>query len=251
MIKVVLVDDQMACIKDLLVHLEIHEDIEVVGSYTDGIELLSVVDNLDVDLAFLDIEMPKIMGYDLAKVLIEKGIEVIFVTAYKDYILAALRMSAFDFLLKPVEASELTRSLSRLKERLSRKQKQELAEVLKSHIEKTSEVNTKIVISTADSYEVVRLESILYCKSENNYTWFYFSDGTKTLTSMSLKYIEQDLVGKGFIRVHQSYLVNGKHIKKFIKADGGSVVLSDGTTVHVSRRLKHRVLEHFEQHKLK
>ncbi len=198
------------------------------------------------DLVFLDIEMPTMNGFEMLQKVNPITFDVIFTTAYDEFAVKAFKVSALDYLLKPIDINELKRAV------LKFEQKQD-----KENDEATSSIRTEIIppsykkriaLTTSESLIFVDPENIIYCESSSNYTFFHLNTNEKKmLVAKTLKDVEEILVSYDFFRIHNSYLVNMKHIKEFVRGSGGYVVMSDGNHLTVSRTRKDEFFEMFSR----
>ena len=243
-IKAIIVDDEGNAIKNLKWEIEnFCPDIEVCDTFTNPEEAISAINYLKPDCVFLDIEMPEMDGFQLLSKLSYKNFDLIITTAYDNYAIKAFKANAIDYLLKPIDSDDLIRSIAKVK---ANKDKNtlgfELKNIIKSILPDT--VPQKISLPLAGKMLFVEPVEILYCKSDGNYTEIYFTNATKEVISKKIKDIEQLINVSVFFRVHNSYLVNTKHIKEFIKNEGSYLILIDGSNIPVSRAKKNELL-HF------
>jgi two-component system LytT family response regulator len=187
--------------------------------------------------------MPDGSGFKILEQLRDMNFEVIFTTAFDQFAIKAIKFSALDYLLKPIDPGELRAAVEKLEKRKAGIPSSENIDALLDNVNSPDEDPRKIVLSTAEKLHVIEIDNILRCESDNYYTHFYFTDGTKLLISKTLKENEQLLSHHNFIRPHKSHLVNVKYIKSFIKQEGGYIVMSDGSHVPVSRRKKEKIME--------
>jgi two-component system LytT family response regulator len=247
MIRVVLVDDEPQSCKSLAIKLKaIAEDIEIIGSFHHPDRAISGIRKLKPAVVFLDIEMPGMNGFQLLEKMEEFDFEVIFVTAYNEYMLNALRISALDYLLKPVDTKELTDSLLRLRKKISlhenslhtREQLALLGDTLKEqHAPKRLALATLQGIIFLKVNEIVRVEAL------SNYSTFYLISKQKIMVSKTLKEFEPVLTMQNFFRVNRSCIVNTDYIVKYKNEDGGILELQDGTEVGVGPHRKNELVE--------
>ena len=205
-------------------------------------EALVLIRNNDLDVVFLDVEMPFGNAFDLLDKVGDINFETIFVTAYNHYAIDALNAHASYYLMKPISIDELIKAVDYVTE-IKTKEDALQDQVL---IPKTNNVNGKITIPQQDGFEVINTSDILYCKADDNYTEIYLNTNKKKLVSKTLKYFEDALNDTNFARVHKSYLVNVNEIVKYVKGKGGSVVLSNGKEIMVSASKKSELLSYFK-----
>ncbi len=218
-------------------------DIEIVGEADNADEALKMITNLHPDLVFLDIEMPGKTGLDLLQELqgnIDFGI--IFTTAYDHYAIEAIRYSAHDYLLKPVNKEDLIKSVNRF---LQNKNKEKLSrEKINTLISNMSmDARKKIAIPDQEGYIFVYLDEIIKLVSDGSYTHIYLTNHSKIVSSRPLGEYEGLLNPDVFMRVHRSYIINLDHVKRYVKGDEGYVILTDDSQVEISRRKKIEFLE--------
>ena len=244
--KIVIIDDESGARKTISA---------IIKNYTKEFDIVAEADDVDSgvlaiiknkpDIVMLDINLSSGTGFDILKQLPETNFKLIFITAYNEYAIKAIKYSAFDYILKPVDASELIQTLNKIdktsKENFTGSQ-------LKTFFENVSEnKKKKIILKTSESIYIVDVDNVVYCKSDNNYTEFYLSDGKKILVSNTLKHYETTLNKNIFVRTHQSYLVNTQHIITYKKRDGGYLVLSNNHQIPVSASKKQLVFNAIEK----
>lgn len=232
MIRTVIIDDEANARISLRALLMENSSIEIAGEafcVADGVELIRMT---KPDLVFLDVQMPDGTGFDLLEKLDEISFKVIFVSAYDHFAVTAFKFSALDYLQKPVDSEELKQALVKFS-KPDNNQPAKIKVLLgnKSGIE-------KIVLPSQDELIFVKVDDIVRCESDNNYTCFYFQSGERILVSRTLKDYEELLEPLGFFRIHKSSLINLRYLKKYKKGEGGMVTLEDGTQLEVSRRRK-------------
>ena len=238
MIKAIILDDEKHSVATLAWKIEkFCPDVEVVKQFTDPVEALEYLQKNPPDLLFLDIEMPRLNGFEVLEELGDKvSFDVIFTTAYDEFGIRAVKASALDYLLKPVQNQELKAAIEKYK----LKSGKQMETLFSSQQE--SKPN-KIALATKESIEFVRPEEIILCSSDSNYTMIYLTNNRKKLISRTLKDVEQWLTPHGFYRAHHSHLVNLQHIKEYVRADGGYLMLSNGKTLPVARNRKDELLK--------
>lgn len=215
-------------------------DVDVKGEAANVEEALILIRNNELDLVFLDVEMPYGNAFDLLDKVGDRRFETVFVTAYNDYAIDALNAHASFYLLKPISIDKLIEAVdyvSEIKEKENSLQNSVLQPVL-------THVTGKITIPQQHGFEVLQIEDILYCQADDNYTRIFMKEGKK-LVSKTLKYFEEMLSDSGFARVHKSYLVNVNAVVEYRKGKGGSVVLSSGKQIMVSPARKKDLLAFF------
>ena len=239
--KVVIVDDDKKICRFISGFIaDNFSDISVVDITHDIESGYHAINKYSPNLLFLDIRLPDGMGFDLLKKLEPIDFKVIFITAYDEYAIKAIKFSALDYLLKPVGAEDLKEAIDKAEKLVIKELNTQLG-VLEDDMR--SGGNKKIILKTFENIYLVKVSDIIYCKAEDNYTEFHLLDAVKILVSQTLKEYEEILSDFGFFRVHQSYLINLVHISRFEKAEGGSVILTDDHKVPVASRKKDQVLE--------
>ncbi|TDB58670.1 LytR/AlgR family response regulator transcription factor [Arundinibacter roseus] len=237
--KAILVDDEVHCTESLAILLRQYcPHVDVVGKYNRAEEALAVLNESTFDVLFLDIEMPVYNGFDILNRLTNKSFEVIFTTAYDQFAVKAFKYSAFDYLLKPIDGQELKACVDKLSEKQQHSDLQNQLNFLRTLLVKDQQAPQKIALPTTMGLEYVNVADIIRCESDSNYTRIFLKDPVPTLICRTLKEVEELLEGANFARVHHSYLINLDHLRKYVRSDGGYVVMSDGSEVAVSRSRK-------------
>ncbi|MEW4923592.1 LytTR family DNA-binding domain-containing protein [Algibacter sp. 2305UL17-15] len=217
-------------------------NVNVIGEAANVDEALVLIRNNDLDLVFLDVEMPYGNAFDLLEKVGDVDFETIFVTAYNHYAIEALNAHASYYLMKPISIDELIKAVDYVTE-IKTKENALQDEVL---VPKIATINGKITIPQQSGFEVLNTADILYCKADDNYTEIYLNNNKRKIVSKTLKYFEEALRDSSFARVHKSYLVNVNEVVKYQKGKGGSVVLSNGKEVVVSASKKSGLLSYFK-----
>lgn len=217
-------------------------NISVLGEAANIHDALVLIDNNDLDIVFLDVEMPYGNAFDLLNKVGDITFETIFVTAYNHYAVEALNAHASYYLMKPISIDELIKAVNYVTD-IKIKEDSLEKNLL---VSKTNTVAGKITIPQLDGFEVINTSDILFCKADDNYTEIHLNTKKKKVVSKTLKYFEDALLDSGFARVHKSYLVNVNEIVKYVKGKGGSVVLSNGKEIMVSASRKSELLSYFQ-----
>jgi len=244
MIKAVIVDDEPINIANLQALLKMHcKEVNVVASATTVEEARFRIAGVKPDLVFLDIEMPGKNGFDLLRSFDEPAFEVIFVTAYDTYGIMAVKFSALDYLLKPIHVKELQAAVLKAEQSLQLKQQNARLQNLLHLLDvRQADQHEKIVLPTQKETYFVPVHDIIRCESSNNYTTFFLVNGTSLLISRPLYEYEELLGPFGFIRCHQSHLVNKMHVVRLLNEDSGYLVLNHANEkIPVSKRRKNMV----------
>lgn len=248
MIRSVIIDDELHSVETLKWKLEQYcPEVQVAAAFTDPVEGLEFLKKTPPDLLFLDIEMPLLNGFDILEELGRVPFDVIFTTAYDEFGIQAIKFSALDYLLKPVQNQELKKAVEKHRSKINHQIPEKQLEVLFKNIRDEEQGKpTKIGLATKESIEFVEIEDILFCISDSNYTTVHLADGRKKLISRTLKEFEEILTPFQFFRPHHSYLVNLKHVKEYIRTEGGYLIMANKTSVPVSRNKKDELLARFQ-----
>ena len=240
MIKAIIVDDEKKFIDSLneMINENFHDKVKVIAKSKSVKEAVHAIKIHDPDLVFLDVEMPPGNGFQVLEQIENKKFEVIFITAYDQYAIKAIRFSALDFLLKPFGVQDLSDALKRYDEKILTEKTQKQYEVLLYNIKSVSDSRKKIALPTLNGFTIVSLADIIRCESESNYTQFFLKDKSNILVCKPLKDYEELLEENGFFRVHQSHLINVQFIKNYSRDIGGTIMMTDGSEIAVSRRKK-------------
>jgi two-component system LytT family response regulator len=238
--KAIIVDDEPDGVRTLKKLLELNcPDVEIASTFSSAETAKSKLDELRPDLLFLDVRMPGKSGLDMLAEIGEHNFEVIFVTAHNEYLLQALQFSAVDYLMKPVDEDRLVESVERVKKRLQVETDQSQAEALLHNLSKAgSPMEMRLCLPTLKGFTIVKLEDIVYCEAQRSYTIFRLTGNKTIMISKPLFDYEQLLAGTIFLRVHKSFLINLLHIKEYLRGEGGTVIMSNGMEIEVSRRKK-------------
>lgn len=215
--------------------------VELLGEASNIDEALVLIKKHDLDLVFLDVEMPFGNAFDLLDKVGNRTFEVVFVTAYDNYAIDALNNQAAYYLMKPISIDELIKAVDCVTD-IMKKENALQEKVLST---KVKDVNGKITIPQQDGFQVLETKDIYFCKADDNYTEIYL-EHKKIVVSKTLKYFEDALSAYPFARIHKSYLVNVNEVVKYKKGKGGSVVLSNGKELMVSASKKGQLLSYFE-----
>ncbi len=245
MINAVIIDDEKNNIEHIVSLLKKHDlPITIVGTATNADDGIEIIATKNPDLLFLDIQMPNKNGFDLLKALPHYQFEVIFVTAFDQYGIQAVKFSAIDYLLKPVNPEELKAAISKVEAKLSKKKENlQLENLMELIRDKDSKKEHKLALASTKEIRFVHTGDIVRCESSNAYTEFFLTDGKSIVVSRPIFEYEELLSSYDFIRCHQSHLVNKKFIKSLIKEDSGYLLLDDGIRIPISRSKKDSVLK--------
>jgi two-component system LytT family response regulator len=220
-------------------------DIEV---FTDGENVetgIEAINRIKPDIVLLDIQMPDGTGFDVLSSIETKNFEVIFITAYQEYAIKAIKFSALDYILKPIDSEELHSSIITAMDALEFKREDDQYLALENNIQATN--RRKLVLKTQESVFVVDLSEIVRCEADKNYTFFYLNSGKKILVSRTLKDYETMLNGYGFFRIQQSHLINLEYLDRYDKTQGGAIIMKDGVSVPLSSAKKEQFFKLLEK----
>ena len=237
--KILIVEDEARGRNALKAMLNPIAGISLIGEAENVDQAITIIEKESPDLLLLDVEMPYKNGFDLLAAIPNRTFDVIFTTAYDSYAIKAIKFSAIDYLLKPIDPDELRTSIEKTIEKRKALiySPQEQINNLLTNLKTTNKQNFKLSLPTSEGSVFIPIEDITRCESDANYTWFHISSEPKPiLVSKTLKDYENLLLDYGFCRVHHSHLINLKYITKYIKGEGGVVVMMDGAEVEVSRR---------------
>jgi len=236
MIRAVIIDDEQES-RNIILNIlnEYCDDLTVVGQADDVKSGIRVITDKKPDVVFLDIQMPDGSGFDLLEQTKHLEFQVVFITAYDQFALKAIKFSALDYILKPIDPQQLIEAVKKV-----RKNEMDIDTLTRKIQTLLRNKNgfQRITLPTFEGYRFVNIKDIVRCEADSNYTNFYLSSGEKILVTKTLKEYDDILSGLDFIRVHQSHLVNIKYVDRYIKGEGGTIVMSDGSSVNVSRRRK-------------
>jgi two-component system LytT family response regulator len=239
----VIIDDEAAVRNTISTLLsENFPDIRIMtsaGTIEKGYE---AVIKYNPDLLFLDIELPDGNGFDLLRKFPLVSFKIIFITGHQEYALDAIKVSALDYILKPIDTDELRRAVEKAREVINQSEQQLKLQALNENLQ-SNKVLKRIILHTSDHLQLVSVSDIIRAEADSNYTSFCLSDRRRILVSRTIKEFESLLSGSGLIRVHQSHLVNINYIDRFVKKDGGYLLLKDSTKIPVSPNLKKKVLQ--------
>ena len=237
-----MIDDDESNLSSLTEKLNRHcPQVEIIARCSNAAEGIHAIDSLRPDIVFLDIEMPVMNGFVMLQQLSFKDFELIFVTAYDHYAIKAIRYSALDYLVKPVEIDELKNAVAKSAAKHSLKDRGLQLELLLEYLDKKRP--RRITIPTSDGLQFIDIENIVYLEASNNYTNVHLADQQKYLVTRTLKDFEQILPGETFLRIHHSTIINRNFIEKYIRGEGGQVMMRNGVVLDVSKRKKVEFLE--------
>jgi len=241
-LKAILIDDELNSLENLQSKLQKYcPTVKVLAALEKPEEGVERVRQQKPDVLFLDIEMPRMNGFRFVEELGDFEGEIIFITAYNHFAIEAMRISAFDYLVKPVSIADLQNAVTRLQQQRGRHTKERL-NVLKQSIAENKSQDNKIAVPTNEGLEFIVIKTIVRIESSTNYSRLYLTNKHSLLVTKLLKDFEELLTPYRFFRVHNSHLINLNYISKYIRGDGGQVVMENGDVVDVSRRKKDQFL---------
>ena len=240
--KILIIDDEKPT-RELIQHMleSFNLNAEI---FTDGENVetgINSIEKIQPDLVLLDIQMPDGNGFDVLKRTQYKKFEVIFITAFQEFAIQAIKFSALDYILKPIDMDELKNAVKRALDSIHDKTDESQLMALQNNIQPHQK--RKIVLKTLESIHIVDIENIIRCEADKNYTSFYLVDGKRILVSRTLKDFDLMLAGHNFFRVQQSHLININYIERYDKHDGGYVVMKDGASVPLSPAKKEQFFQ--------
>lgn len=242
MIQAIIVDDELSNIENLQALLTKHcLQVNIIGSAVNNQAAVELINRHQPDLVFLDIQLRDDSGLNLLKLVNNKLFEVIFVTAYDQYGIQAVKFAALDYLLKPVDIDELVAAVDKVETKLKEKQHNQQLDFLVANLIKEDTHPTKIALQQQKETRYITLTDIIRCEADNTYTFFHLQTGERILVSKGLKEYADMLPTNSFLRIHQSHLVNINFVKSWLKEDGGVLLLTNGDKVPVSRPNREKV----------
>ena len=243
-LKAIIIDDEPNAREKLQLMTERYcKDVVIAATAKDAEEGLAAIKEHAPDLIFLDIEMPVLTGFDMLKQIPEINFEIIFTTAHDQYAIKAIRFSALDYLLKPIDLDQLQQAVQKAAERRTEKSSALQYQSLKANLHKPHAAMDQLAVPAQTGMIFLKVSDIIYCEADSNYTRIILNDKRKIVSTRTLKEYEEMLDDNGFIRIHHSWLINKAHVKQYIKGEGGQVIMNDGTSLDVSRRKKDHVIE--------
>ncbi len=246
MIRAILVDDEVHCLDTLSILLSDYcPEVEVMERCMSAKQAFAAIEKHQPALVFLDIEMPAMNGFEMLERFTEIPFAIIFTTSYDQYAIKAIRFSALDYLLKPIDPKELIVAVNKV-----RNQKQlpvaEQFQMLLNQVQHKETGFKKIAVPTSEGFELIPAEQVVRCEADDNYTYLYLKNKNKIVACRTLKEMEEQLQDFNFfVRVHHSYLVNLNEVTKYVRGEGGYLIMSDGSTVNVSRSRKDSLMKWF------
>lgn len=244
MLKAIIIDDEKNSRNALRQKLVNHcPEVTVIGECDNGEEGIKMIGISHPDIVFLDVEMPRMNGFTMLQQLPHYDFEIIFITAYDQYAIKAIKFSALDYLLKPVEVEDLKFAVEKVTKKRKQVEGNKRVELLLQNFLEEKSANKRIAIASMDGLLFIATDDIIYLEANGNYTIFHIAGNRKITATKTLKDFEELLPASLFIRIHHSYLINKHGIEKYIKGEGGHVVMKNGVTLDVARRKKEEFMK--------
>lgn len=244
MLTAIIIDDETSSRNSLRQKLANHcPDILITGECENGEEGIKVLGDKKPDIIFLDVEMPRMNGFTMLQQLSNKNFEVIFITAYNHYAIQAIKFSALDYLVKPVAVEDLKAAVEKAVQKRKISAGNERLEILLQNLMQEKKELQRIAIPSMEGLLFVETGNIIYLEANSNYTCFYLTNNRKVTVTKTLKDFEDLLPSSVFIRIHHSYIINKNLVEKYIKGEGGQVVMKNGTLLDVARRKKEEFMK--------
>ncbi|MFZ4412347.1 MAG: LytR/AlgR family response regulator transcription factor [Bacteroidales bacterium] len=243
MIKAIIIDDEKKSREALMGLIDRYcPDVFVLIQAEGCIDGIQKVNEYNPDIVFLDIQMPDGSGFNFLEAFDDFKFEVIFTTAHDQYAIKAIKYSALDYLLKPINPDDLKEAIDKFLQKQDRGQINKNIKVLLENMKLSGSASKKIILSTSEGIHILSTDEIIRCESDDYYTKFFLTNGNPILISKTLKQNEAMLSDFNFIRPHKSHLVNIKFIKSYLKVDGGYILMTDGSKIPVSRRKRESII---------
>lgn len=248
MIRCILIDDENHSLEMMEWLLKTYCPQVIIEAMCNSAEAgIEAINKYRPDMVFLDIEMPYMNGFDMLEQFDKLFFDVVFTTAYDQFAIKAFKYSALNYLLKPVDPEDLQETIRRIEEKKLVPTKEQIDLLMQSVKNVSKPTTARIALTTGDGMLFVSTNEIIYCQAESNYTAVILTSGKKIIVSKVLKEIDEALSGADFYRIHNSFLININHISKYVRGDGGYVIMRDGATVSISRSRRQEFMEMFEK----
>lgn len=244
MLTAIIIDDETSSRNSLRQKLANHcQEVMIIAECENGEEGIKTIETSNPDIVFLDVEMPRMNGFTMLQQLKNKNFEVIFITAYDHYAIKAIKFSALDYLVKPVEVEDLKTAVEKVMQKRNQLAGNKRIELLLQNFLDEKTAHQRIAISSMEGLMFIATDEIVYLEANSNYTSFYLTGNRKITATKTLKDFEELLPDSIFIRIHHSYLINKNKVEKYIKGEGGQVVMKNGVTLDVARRKKEEFMK--------
>jgi two-component system LytT family response regulator len=246
MIKAILIDDEVHCLDTLnMLVSDFCPEVQVIEQCISPRKGLEAINKNQPDLVFLDIEMPMMNGFELLEQFKEIPFSVIFTTSYDQYAIKAIRFSALDYLLKPIDPKELVTAVHKVQLHKTPPSAEQFR-MLMDQIQHKETGFTKIAVPTFEGFELIPVDQVIRCEADDNYTHVFLKNKNKITACRTLKEMEEQLQDfTFFVRVHHSWIVNLNEVTKYVRGEGGYLIMSDNSTVNVSRSRKDTLMKWF------
>jgi two-component system, LytTR family, response regulator len=244
MLTAIIIDDESSSRNALKQKLANHcKDIVVIAECENGEDGIKNIEEKKPNIIFLDVEMPRMNGFTMLQQLHNRNFELIFITAYNYYAIKAIKFSALDYLVKPVEVEDLKEAVQRVVQKRRQVSGNERLELLMQNLVDEKKEQQRLAIPSMEGLQFININDIIYLEAQSNYTIIYLADSHKLTVSKTLKDFEELLPPAIFIRIHHSYIINKNAVEKYIKGEGGQVVMKNNVTLDVSRRKKEEFMK--------
>lgn len=244
MLTAIIIDDETSSRNSLRQKLTKHcPEITITGECENGEEGVKDIEQKNPDIIFLDVEMPRMNGFTMLKQLTNKNFEVVFITAYDHYAIRAIKFSALDYLVKPIEIASLKAAVEKAVQKRKMSSGNERLELLLQNLMNHKNELQRIAIPSMEGLQFVETANIIYLEANSNYTCFYLTNNSKITVAKTLKDFEELLPGSVFIRIHNAFIVNKNQVEKYINGKGGQVVMKNGAVLDVARRRKEEFMK--------
>lgn len=244
MLKSIIIEDVEAAREKLqmLIKNYCSNSIELVALCKNAEEGIEQIQKHKPELIFLDIEMPGLTGFEMLRQIGKINFDVIFTTAHDHYAIKAIKFSALDYLLKPIDLEQLKEAITKALEKRNMKYSESRYENFVGNLESKNKLSS-LSIPTGDGFMMIKTEDIVWCEAINYYCVFHLKNKSEIIATRTLKEIEELLTGSGFVRIHNSHMININNMVRYIKGVGGQVEMCDGRTLDVSRRKKDELMQ--------
>ncbi len=242
MLNVVIVEDEKHNRENLKAMLqEVPEGVQVLGEAANKTEAVALIKSTKPDLVLMDIELTEGTGFEVLSELPHSSFEVVFTTAFEHYALKAIKFSSIDYLLKPIDQDELNEAIDKARQKKDEVLQKKQLELLLASLDQKQE-QRNICLSTSDGIEFIKTAEILYCEASGSYTHFHLKDNHKLLVSKNLKEYALLLDDQDFMRVHNSFLINLREVKRYVKSDGGYILMNNEANIPISAKKREEFL---------
>ena len=239
MLTSIIIDDETNSRKALRKKLSDHcTEVNIIAECENGEDGIKTIEEKKPDIVFLDVEMPRMNGFTMLQQLKNRDFELIFITAYDHYAIKAIKFSALDYLVKPVEVDDLKIAVQKAAQKRTQASGNDRLELLVQNLLNEKKEHHRIAIPSLQGLQFITISDIIYLEAQSNYTTIILNDSYKLTVSKTLKDFEELLPASVFIRIHHSYIINRNAVEKYIKGEGGQVLMKNGVILDVARRKK-------------